>query len=68
MKTVLQTTTCAWCLEESGEVPNEEESHGICEPHHDQILLNYYWQRLQSTPSYIETNAATFAAEEDSHA
>lgn len=52
--------TCAWCMKERGEAP-EEESHGICQPHADQMLLDYYWQKLQSVPSYVETQAALFA-------
>ncbi len=56
---------CAWCLEEQGEMPKEEASHGICPPHSNQLLLNYQWQRLQKVPSYVETQAALFAQEED---
>jgi hypothetical protein len=65
MKVRQQTISCAWCLEERGEDPLEEASHGICQSHADQILLNYYWQKLQSVPSYVETQAALFAQEED---
>lgn len=56
---------CAWCLEEQGETPQETDSHGVCQPHADQMLLNYYWQKLQSVPSYVETQAALFAQEEE---
>ena len=56
-------TTCAWCIEENGEAPQETDSHGICQPHADQILLTYYWQKLQNVPSYIETQSALFAQE-----
>ena len=58
-------TTCAWCIEEKGEVPQEDMSHGICGPHADQMLLNYYWQKLQRVPSYVETQARRFAQEEE---
>lgn len=59
-----QSTSCAWCLDEQGEVPQEEASHGICPPHADQLMINYYWQKLQAVPSYVETQAALFAQEE----
>lgn len=65
MKGTVQTTTCAWCLEEQGETPAEDESHGCCQPHADRLLLNYYWQKLQSVDSYVETQAALFAQEGD---
>jgi hypothetical protein len=65
MKETQQAMSCAWCLEEQGEVPEEDVSHGICQPHADQLLLDYYWQKLQSVPSYVETQAALFAQEED---
>jgi hypothetical protein len=58
-----QAMSCAWCLEEQGEIAQEEASHGICQPHADQLILNYYWQKLQSVPSYIESQAAQFAQE-----
>jgi hypothetical protein len=47
-------TVCAWCQEENGDVVDEETSHGVCQAHSDQLLVNYYWQKLQSTPSYVE--------------
>lgn len=58
-------TICAWCLQEQGEEPQETDSHGICEPHADQMLANYHWNKLQSTPSYVEQEAAEFAREEE---
>ena len=60
-----ETMSCAWCLEEQGEVPQEDASHGICQSHADQLLLDYHWQKLQSVPSYVETQAESFAEEED---
>lgn len=64
---VAPTTTCAWhATNEPGKTSQEEEtSHGICEPCKDRLLLNYYWQKLQSVPSYAETQAALFAQEEE---
>jgi hypothetical protein len=58
-----QATSCAWCLEEQGQSPQEEASHGICQPHANQLILNYHWQKLQSVPSYVETQATLFAQE-----
>jgi hypothetical protein len=60
-----QTTTCAWCLDEQDETPQEGDSHGICQPHAEQVLTTYHWNRLQNVPSYVETQAALFAEEED---
>ena len=65
MKVRQQTMACAWCIEEKGEVLQEDMSHGICQPHADQLLLNYYWQKLQSVPSYVETQAELFVQEGD---
>lgn len=65
MKMTQQAISCAWCLDEQGEDPEDNASHGICEPHAEQILLDYYWQKLQSVSSYVETQAALFAQEED---
>jgi hypothetical protein len=56
-------TYCAWCLEENNETPKEDDSHGICNDHAEQILTEYHWNRLQNTPSYLEQNAAEFAQE-----
>jgi len=56
-------TTCAWCIEEAGEVAQETDSHGICPPHAEQMLTQYYWQKLQNVPSYVETNARQFTDE-----
>ena len=55
-------TICAW---HATEKPKEDESHGICQTCADQLLIDYYWQKLQSVPSYVETQAALFAQEED---
>lgn len=57
-------TVCAWCEPPTDETP-EDTSHGICEEHAEEMLLNYQWNRLQNTPSYVEQNAAEFAAEEE---
>jgi hypothetical protein len=65
MKGTAQTTTCAWCIEEQGETPEEDESHGCCDDHAEQMLLDYYWNKLQSVPSYVETQAALFAQEDE---
>lgn len=56
---------CAWCLEAAGQTPEEGESHGICEGHAEQMLIEFHWNRLQNTPSYVETQAALFAAEKN---
>lgn len=61
---VAAPTVCAWCLGEQGEAAQEEASHGICQPHADQLLLDYYWQKLQSVPSYVETQASLFSQED----
>jgi hypothetical protein len=58
-----QATQCAWCLEEQGEKPNPNESHGICPPHSEKVLIDYYARKLEHVPSYVETNAARFARE-----
>ena len=55
---------CAWCIGEQGEAAQETDSHGICQPHADQLLLDYYWQKLRSVPSYVETQASLFAQED----
>lgn len=60
-----QAMSCAWCLEEQGEVPKEEVSHGICQDHADQLLLDYYWQKLQSVPSFVERFARGEAEEDE---
>ena len=65
MITAPNATTCAWCLEEQGEAPNEQDSHGVCPPHAERMLLDYYWQKLQSVPSYAETQAVLFAQEDE---
>lgn len=48
------STLCAWCITEEGETPAEEDSHGICEPHAEQILVNHYTNKFNATPSYVE--------------
>ena len=48
------TTTCAWCLTDEDSEPAEGESHGICQPHADQVLTSFYWEKLQNVPSYAE--------------
>jgi hypothetical protein len=58
-------TICAWCLKEQGETPRENDSHGICEPHYDPMLMDYQWHKLQQTPSYVEQQAAKFAQKEE---
>lgn len=57
------STICAWCEPPDENTP-EDTSHGACEYHAEQILIGYYWGKLQATPSYVEQNAAEFAAEE----
>jgi len=49
----LSNSVCAWCLEEQGEAPAETDSHGVCQPHADQMLLNYYQQKFDAVPSYV---------------
>ena len=53
-----EETDCAWCLEEQGllnaENQNEGDSHGICEPHSNQIRYNYQLGKFNRTPSYAE--------------
>jgi len=38
---MIYTTTCAWCLKEQGIVPNEEDSHGCCSDHAQQVWNEY---------------------------
>jgi hypothetical protein len=54
-------TMCAWCLEEQGEEPQDGDSHGICVPHAEQILMAAQWRKLQGSLSYVEQEAAEFA-------
>lgn len=53
-----ETTDCAWCLEEQGllnpESQSEGDSHGICEPHSNQVLYNYHLGKFNRVPSYAE--------------
>jgi len=65
MNSVQHAISCAWCLETQGVIAEEDLSHGICQPHANQFLANYYWQKLQSVPSYVETQAAQFADEDN---
>lgn len=58
-------TICSWCLEEQGEAPQDGDSHGICQPHADQMMMAYHWRKLQGSPSYVEQEAAEFAQEEE---
>lgn len=32
------TCLCPWCLQEKGEKPREEDSHGICEAHAEKMM------------------------------
>jgi len=45
---------CAWCLTEQGETPAENDSHGVCLPHAEQLLVNHYTTKFNATPSYVE--------------
>lgn len=56
--------TCAWCLQEAGEAPQDGDSHGICARHAEQMIRQRHWQKLQQFPSYVERNAAESAQEE----
>ena len=49
-----ETALCAWCLTEEGETTAEGDSHGICQPHADQMLLTHYANKFNATPSYVE--------------
>jgi hypothetical protein len=62
MNLVQQATVCAWCTPPDEDTP-EETSHGVCDDHAEQIMIGYYWERLQNTPSYLEQNASEFAEE-----
>lgn len=57
---------CAWCLTASGQLGNQQEgdSHGICEDHSNQMLYNFYEERFNRVPSYVEQNAYAFAHED----
>lgn len=57
---------CAWCIREQGETPKETDSHGVCKPHAEQIMIDYYARKFEHVPSYVETQAAKFAAERKS--
>lgn len=61
----MMNTLCAWCIEEAGEQPSEDDSHGICTDHAEQVMMTYHWNSLQRVPSYVEQQAAAFADEED---
>lgn len=58
------TTICAWCTPPSEDDPQEGQSHGICENHRDEMLANYYLRKFDEVPSYVEQQAALFAAED----
>jgi hypothetical protein len=32
------TTLCAWCLHDAGQVPDERDSHGICDRHAQEMM------------------------------
>jgi hypothetical protein len=49
-----ESAACAWCIEEMGETPQDGDSHGICEPHAEQMLVTAAWGRLQRVPAYVE--------------
>lgn len=49
-----ETALCAWCLTEQGETPAEGDSHGVCPPHAEQILVNHYSNKFNAIPSYVE--------------
>lgn len=53
---VISQLPCAWCMEEQG-VPLGEGTHGICQSHADNMVIQRNWQRLQSI-SNIDTQAA----------
>jgi len=66
---------CAWCSPLQGE-SSDEISHGICEEHAEQLLLESAMRQFNKIPSYVEQNAKAFAEEcslflrilEDEHA
>jgi hypothetical protein len=45
------TPDCAWCMEEQG-VDLGDGSHGICQPHANQITYQYHTRKFERTPSY----------------
>lgn len=49
-----ESALCAWCLEEQGITPNENDSHGACQPHAERLLVNHYTNKFNATPSYVE--------------
>lgn len=63
MITSEQVTVCAWCTPSDENTP-EETSHGICAAHAEQIELDYQLRSWNRVPSYVEEQAAQFAAEE----
>jgi len=58
-----ETRECAWCLEEQGIEPDPDDSHGICPPHSEKIMIDYYTRKYEEVPSYVEQQAARFARE-----
>ena len=48
------STKCAWCFRESGEAFLDSDSHGICQNHSDQMLIEFFQKKFLSTPSYFE--------------
>jgi hypothetical protein len=54
---------CAWCLEDQGVEPDPADSHGICEPHQEKVLVTHYTRKYEAVPSYVEQQAARFARE-----
>lgn len=42
-----ETALCAWCLQEQGIAPDENDSHGICQVHSDLILAQAQAHRAE---------------------
>jgi hypothetical protein len=46
---------CAWCPPVAD--PQENDSHGICEDHADQLMLEHVQRQFDKVPSYVDREA-----------
>lgn len=51
-----KSEACAWCLTKTGELASQgqNDSHGICEEHSDQVWEEYELRKFNRIPSYFE--------------
>lgn len=67
METTTLSIICAWCMQAQGEEAQEGDSHGICPPHAEQELMNYYQGKFDAVPSYAERFALGTEEWENTH-